>query len=654
MRTEAAARIRSRALQASVALAVVAGCSGPAPGGPRLPEPRATSHESVPAAADLTRSAPAPSPPAEGDPSPWAACADPPPEGMACIPGGPAVVGSADGEPNERPRHEVTVSTFYLDLREVTNAQYAACEEAGGCKRRIPAAPSFNAPDQPAVPLTWSMAHAYCRWAGKRLPTEAEWEKAARGGTEAREFPWGDEPSTCERAQSVGCPPETTLPVGSLPAGAYGLFDMAGNGYEWVQDWATGCYEGCPTACGDACLGRDPRGPCAGAAECEGFAQRILKGGSWYWPADHGRGAWRRPQKTNSGQHRYSVRCASSSARLATWPPAGVGAPPPDPKPPSARERTAATSVREDDDVLKLKLCKDVHSAGHDCRDPQSYLITNEPEQELWAPYLKHRGGGYVGIGADQNYSLIGTAKSQWAWIFDYDPAVVRLHYVMRALFVAHDDRRDFVAALEPSKLRETLAVVEKSLKPHIADGRVPADELRTLEREMRMWMGGVHRRYEKRMSQPDEGKVGFDWLATPEHYQHVRRLYQQERIILRKGNLLTDVALPDIAKSARALGIPIRVLYTSNADDQWTITERYRQSLLGLPFDEHSIVLRTTIDQKRVGADRHDWDYVVHDGLDFQRAIARPEVQRMRDLEQQGREHEEGKLITIALPGAP
>ena len=648
MRTDAA-------YLASVALVTVAGCSGPAPEGPRPPAPPATSSQ-APSPITADSSVATPAPPTEPS-SPWAACADPPPDGMVCIPGGPAGIGTAAGEANERPRHEGPVSTFYLDRHEVTNADYAACEEAGGCKTRIPSDPAFNPPTPPAVPLTWPMAHAYCVWAGKRLPTEAEWEKAARGGPSAHPFPWGDEPSTCERAQSVGCPPETTLPVGSLPAGAYGLFDMAGNGYEWVQDWATGCYDGCPTACGDACMGRDPAGPCAGAPECDGFTQRILKGGSWYWPANHGRGAWRRAQKTNSGQHRYSVRCASSTPKLATWPPVGLKTPltpPPDLEVPSAAERTAAASVREDDDVLQLELCKDVHSAGHDCRDPQSYLITNEPEQELWSPYLKNRGGGYVGIGADQSYSLIGTAKSQWAWIFDYDPAVIRLHYVMRALFLEHDNRRDFVAALDPSELGATLAIVERSLQPMIATGRLSKDEPKTLEREMRMWMGGVRQRYQKRMTQPKEGKVGFDWLATPGHYQHVRRLYQQDRIVLRKGNLLTDVALPGIAESARALGVPVRVLYTSNADDQWTITEQYRNNLRGLPFDELSIVLRTTIDQKRVGADRHEWDYVVHDGLDFQRVIARAEVQRMRNLEQQGREHEDGRLITIALPGAP
>lgn len=237
-----------------------------------------------------------------------------------CIPGGPAVIGSDTERPNERPRHQVEISTFYLDRFEVTNEQYARCEKAGACPRRIAPDPSFLAPTQPAVPLTWHAASAYCGWAGKRLPTEAEWEKAARGGPEGRTYPWGEEPPDCTRAQYDPCPPLTTRPVGSFAAGAYGLHDMAGNGYEWVADWESGCYEGCTDACGAACLGRDPQGPCGGAPACPGRVRRTIKGGSWFWPPAQMRGSWRRPQKPASGVHRLSVRCASSTPAPAAPP----------------------------------------------------------------------------------------------------------------------------------------------------------------------------------------------------------------------------------------------------------------------------------------------------------------------------------------------
>src|SRR5262245_54769176 len=201
----------------------------PAPLAAKPPAPAASS------AADSGAAAAAPEgPTAPVEPSRFARCEDPP-VGMACIPGGPAVIGSDDHHANEKPRHTVEISTFYIDRFEVSNRQYEQCEQAGACPGRILPDRTFLGPDQPAVPITWHVAHTYCIWAGKRLPTEAEWEKVARGGSEGRMYPWGSEPSTCDRAQTQGCPPDTTKPIGSFPAGPYGVHDMAGNGYEWVN-----------------------------------------------------------------------------------------------------------------------------------------------------------------------------------------------------------------------------------------------------------------------------------------------------------------------------------------------------------------------------------------------------------------------------------
>ncbi|MBN1773081.1 MAG: SUMF1/EgtB/PvdO family nonheme iron enzyme, partial [Deltaproteobacteria bacterium] len=231
----------------------------------------------------------------------WVVCVEPPP-GMACIPGGPFVRGDDRGEADERPAAEVEVSTFYLDRNEVTNVEFRRCMEAGACRLQHHY-PHFNDPEQPVVAVDWHGARDYCAWAGKRLPTEAEWEKAARGG-DGRRYPWGDEPPSCERAMYRGCEPEWARPVGSFAAGPWGLHDLAGNAYEFVQDWYAPCYRGCAGECGDACFGRDPRGPCGGAAECPGRERRVLRGGSWFWPADQLRAANRRGMRPDSGGHR--------------------------------------------------------------------------------------------------------------------------------------------------------------------------------------------------------------------------------------------------------------------------------------------------------------------------------------------------------------
>ncbi len=231
------------------------------------------------------------------------------PEEMVCVPAGDFWRGADDSDPDRKPYSKLWVSSFLIDVFEVTNEKFNACIKAGACEKHEHYK-GFMAPRQPAVGITWTNAHAYCAWAGKRLPTEAEWEKASRG-PDGDLYPWGNAPPTCQLAHYRGCG-ETTLPVGSLPAGHYGIHDMAGNGYEWVQDWWSPCYDGCEGACGEACTGKDPRGPCGGEGDsCKGYRPlKVLKGGSWFWPASQIIASWRRHYKKDSGEHRLSVRCA--------------------------------------------------------------------------------------------------------------------------------------------------------------------------------------------------------------------------------------------------------------------------------------------------------------------------------------------------------
>ena len=144
---------------------------------------------------------------------------------------------------NEFPYHEVFLSEYKIDRTEVTQGAYATCVASGVCSKPGGNWSPVELSDYPVAGLTWSSANDYCHWIGKRLPTEAEWEKAARG-TDGRIFPWGNEPATCERAvmssNGDGCGTGGTLPVCSRsPAGdsPYGLCDMAGNLWEWVSDW---------------------------------------------------------------------------------------------------------------------------------------------------------------------------------------------------------------------------------------------------------------------------------------------------------------------------------------------------------------------------------------------------------------------------------
>ena len=246
---------------------------------------------------------------------------------MACVPGGAFWRGSDDGPPNTRPRASVWLQTFYMDKDEVTVERYEACVRARRCSYALTFYDDYSRPLQPKVGVSWFHAVRFCRTQGKHLPTEAEWEKAARG-TDGRLHPWGDEPADCKRAvikdesgrscgvRKLGKNPEKgrTLEVGSRPAGLYGLRDMIGNAWEWVADWYSPTY----ARCGRACLGDNPRGPCRGREPCPDHEWRAVRGGSWYWPASMATAIYRRAHfPANKPYHHYGFRCAASPDEVA-------------------------------------------------------------------------------------------------------------------------------------------------------------------------------------------------------------------------------------------------------------------------------------------------------------------------------------------------
>ena len=204
---------------------------------------------------------------------------------MVLVPAGPfpmgVPTGDRDGGRDEYPRHQVDLDAFYIDKHEVTNGRYLEFVKATG--HRTPQHPNNPArtlwkdgrvsaavAERPAVNVDWHDADAYCTWAGKRLPTEAEWEKAAKG-PEDRRFPWGNVEPTAKHLnfnqQWIG--EKTLMPVGSYELGKspYGAYDMAGNVWEWVADWYDPAYyEKSPA--------KNPKGPGQGT-------DKVLRSSGW-------------------------------------------------------------------------------------------------------------------------------------------------------------------------------------------------------------------------------------------------------------------------------------------------------------------------------------------------------------------------------------
>ena len=230
---------------------------------------------------------------------------------MVYVPAGDFLMGSAEGEGNddERPQHLVYLDAFWIDKTEVTNAMYEQCVDSGRCG--LPEAKhseevfQYYGNDEynnyPVINVTWYQAQDYCEWAGRSLPSEAQWEKAARG-TDGMKYPWGNSSPHSNSGnyyQNVG----DTYRVGSYPEGAspYGALDMAGNVSEWVADW----------------YGRYSSGAISNPTGAATGNYKILKGGSWNHYAIHLRSALRTYYLASYANNEIGFRCALDVAENA-------------------------------------------------------------------------------------------------------------------------------------------------------------------------------------------------------------------------------------------------------------------------------------------------------------------------------------------------
>ena len=260
------------------------------------------------------------------------------PRGMVLIKGGRFMMGTDAGVHVEGPVHEVAVSTFWMDAQLVSVAQFGEFVRATGYRTqaelfawsgvfdvnagewrkvghadwRHPDGPdSTAAPEEPVVQVSWNDALAFAKWAGKRLPSEAEFEYAARGGLAAKPYSWGDELHPAGRHMAntwQGRFPERDLgedgyrgrsPVGRFPPNGFGLYDITGNVWEWCADWfGEQYYRTSPRV--------DPQGPAAGR-------ERVIRGGSWMCSANYCQGyrvAARNKTEPDTGLNNLGFRCA--------------------------------------------------------------------------------------------------------------------------------------------------------------------------------------------------------------------------------------------------------------------------------------------------------------------------------------------------------
>jgi len=282
-------------------------------------------------------------------------------------------------------------------------------------------------------------------------------------------------------------------------------------------------------------------------------------------------------------------------------------------RPLTASKQTIFTASPEDQPVeVRLGVTKARHG--------KHYLAGNEKTLQAFYPYIKGVGGGYVGVGSDQAYLLIGWARPEVAWFIDYDRDVVDIHEVYR-LFFEH--------ATTPAEL---LALFDEAQKKHATDLILAAHEgergehLATLYRQNRGWIRRRLRGMSRRIAKAKVPTV-FDDQET---YDYVRSLLAAGRVRPLLANLLEDGGVKGVADAARRMDVPVRVLYLSNAEEYWkAYPQNFRDNVAALPFTDDATVLRTLL----IWDINQDYRYNVQPARNFLEWLAKPYTGNVYDI---------------------
>jgi hypothetical protein len=470
-----------------------------------------------------------------------------------------------------------------IDSNAVTNADYQKCVGDMHCEKNADyskAPKALAAPGAPAVGLNFEAAMRYCAWAGRRLPTVAE-----------------------------------------LKAGLADPTFVRSDYSEWSNDWALSPGASCTQKDRNLCEPANAMGICSGVFPCN--ASLKLK----QTMAPQTGEAAPQPHTTKD---KIAFRCASDFSPSTAAPPWMLKNPPAplaDPAPLSAPERALLHNL-EATDTLNKPICKEKFTSPAHCKDPVTYFTPNESQNYQFAPYIRNLGGGYAGVAADANYSYIAAARSRFVWLFDFDVNINALHRIIRAMVLESPTVAEFLQKFEKKNNKLALEILEKYYKDR--------DDLDFIQQVYRNNFASLSKHY-KASAAPDKKQGEFGWLRFAENYRYIRLLYTQDRITIVPGDMLKDKSMRSIGKSARALGVPIRVYYPSNAEEFWNYTyndSNYKKNILSLPFDEASITFRSVHEYPWHPTYRKGfkgfWHYVVHGAYNYQKRLLLPHYDYM------------------------
>ena len=237
------------------------------------------------------------------------------------------------------------------------------------------------------------------------------------------------------------------------------------------------------------------------------------------------------------------------------------------------------------------------------------YFRSNEWRQDLLRPHLEGLGGAYVGVGSDQNYTMAAMAGSEMLLLVDFDPKIPWVHEIYRVLVSASPTPDALIARFAEENEDETVAMLREGVSDH-----PQADQIvRHFERKRHAWHP-----YLKRVQGLVRDGQPFSWLASQELYDHVRALHRNGRIVSRNGDVTAETTLQAVGDAAERMGLTVRVVYFSNAEQFFPYTDQFISNMKNLPTDERSVVVRTIRHRSIENAEDGRWHYMVHDFPDF------------------------------------
>jgi len=247
---------------------------------------------------------------------------------------------------------------------------------------------------------------------------------------------------------------------------------------------------------------------------------------------------------------------------------------------------------------------------------PIHYMKSNEVRHDVWFPYIADKGGALLGVGSDQNYTLAAVARSEFLFLADIDQSVADLHRNYEVLIEASPDPQSLVEKFQPAATESSIALL------NAAYADLPEPERKRLIRLYRNARETVRIHVERVIKRKQDGEP-TSWLSDPALYDHVRAMFQADRVRPMAGNLIGPNSLQSAAAAAKALGTTIRVVYFSNAEEYFMYVPQFVANVEALPVDDSTVVLRTIYSKEWVHADQL-WAYQVQPMSDYKARLAR------------------------------